>query len=153
MAVANLNSVADYLLCFAQEHGDLITPLKLQKMVFYADAWYMALNNGEQLIDDQFEAWVHGPVVRALYRRFADYKWKPIVEPIECPKDLSTDVIDHLKEVYSVFGGYSAYELEQMTHSEKPWREARNGIADDEPCEFIIDKELTANFYREMANQ
>ena len=55
MAVANLNSVADYLLCFAQEHGDLITPLKLQKMVFYADAWYMALNDGEQLIDEHFE--------------------------------------------------------------------------------------------------
>lgn len=153
MAVANLNSVADYLLCFAQEHGDLVTPLKLQKMVFYADAWYMALNDGESLIDDHFEAWVHGPVARSLYRRFADYKWKPIIEPIECPKDLSANVISHLKEVYSVFGGYSAYELEQMTHSEQPWREARNGIADDEPCEFIINKELTAKFYREMANQ
>ncbi|MGN8301137.1 hypothetical protein ACFYKR_22520 [Escherichia coli] len=31
MAVTTLNSVADYLLCFAQEHGDVMTPLKLQK--------------------------------------------------------------------------------------------------------------------------
>jgi hypothetical protein len=53
MAVTTLNSVADYLLCFAQEHGDVMTPLKLQKMVFYADAWYMALNDGEELIADQ----------------------------------------------------------------------------------------------------
>ena len=60
MAVTTLNSVADYLLCFAQEHGDVMTPLKLQKMVFYADAWYMALNDGEELIADRFEAWVHG---------------------------------------------------------------------------------------------
>ena len=47
MAVTTLNSVADYLLCFAQEHGDVMTPLKLQKMGFYADAWYMALNGGQ----------------------------------------------------------------------------------------------------------
>ncbi len=61
MAVATLNSVADYLLCFAQEHGDVMTPLKLQKMVFYADARYMALNDGEELIADRFEAWVAWP--------------------------------------------------------------------------------------------
>ncbi len=35
-------------------------------MVFYADAWYMALNDGEQLIDEHFEAWVHGPVSRSF---------------------------------------------------------------------------------------
>ena len=51
-----------------------MTPLKLQKMVFYADAWFMALNDGEELIADRFEAWVHEPVARDLYIRFANYK-------------------------------------------------------------------------------
>ncbi|EOV0291184.1 Panacea domain-containing protein [Salmonella enterica] len=66
MSVTTLNKVADYLLRFARDHGDLMTQLKLQKMVFYADAWYMALHDGEELIADKFEAWVHGPVARAL---------------------------------------------------------------------------------------
>ncbi|HAK5374823.1 TPA: DUF4065 domain-containing protein [Salmonella enterica] len=151
MAVTTLNSVADYLLCFAQEHGDLMTPLKLQKMVFYADAWYMALNDGQELISAQFEAWVHGPVARELYSRFADYKWRPIDEEIQCP-DLPDEVKKHLDEIYQVFGGYSAYELEQLTHQEKPWLSARGGIPEDAPCQNVIDKKVTAEFYRSMAS-
>lgn len=149
MAVTNLNSVADYLLCFAQEHGDVMTPLKLQKMVFYADAWYMALNDGNELIADRFEAWVHGPVARDLYIRFADYKWQPITSEIPCP-ELPKGVSEHLDEIYKVFGGYSAYELEQMTHQEEPWLLARAGMPSDVPCRNDIDKGVTARFYRGM---
>ena len=83
MAISTANNIADYLLFFAHEHGDQITPLKLQKLVFYADAWYMALNNDRELIPNQFEAWVHGPVVRELYNRFSDYKWRAIDEEIK----------------------------------------------------------------------
>ncbi|UAN20953.1 DUF4065 domain-containing protein [Enterobacter sp. JBIWA003] len=151
MAATNLNSVADYLLFFAQDHGDVMTPLKLQKMVFYADAWYMALNDGDELISDQFEAWVHGPVARALYVRFAEYKWRPITEDIACP-ELPEKVTSHLDEIYQVFGGFTAYELEQMTHQEKPWLQARNGIPSDSTCQNIIDKGITAEFYRSMAS-
>lgn len=149
MAVTTLNDVADYLLHFAQEHGDVMTPLKLQKMVFYADAWYMALNAGSELIPEQFEAWVHGPVARDLYARFADYKWQPIAEDIICP-DLPERVKNHLDEIYDVFGGFTAYELEQMTHQEKPWMIAREGLPMDEPCRNLIDKKITADFYRSM---
>ncbi|WMT16041.1 Panacea domain-containing protein [Serratia fonticola] len=151
MAAANLNDVADYLLCFAQEHGDLMTPLKLQKMVFYADAWFMALNDGSELVADKFEAWVHGPVARDLYARFAGYKWQPITVEIKCP-DLPEAVSLHLDEIYQVFGGYSAYELEQMTHQEKPWLLAREGVPPDAICQNVIDKGVTAEFYRAMAS-
>ncbi|BFI68410.1 MULTISPECIES: Panacea domain-containing protein [Yersinia pseudotuberculosis complex] len=149
MAVTTLNSVADYLLCFAQEHGDVMTPLKLQKMVFYADAWFMALNDGEELVADKFEAWVHGPVARDLYIRFADYKWQPITGEIKCP-ELPKCVYEHLDEIYQVFGGYSAYELEQLTHQEEPWVNARGELAENAVCRNIIDKNLTAEFYRGM---
>ncbi|MDS1617147.1 type II toxin-antitoxin system antitoxin SocA domain-containing protein [Escherichia coli] len=151
MAVTTLNSVADYLLCFAQEHGDVMTPLKLQKLVFYADAWYMALNDDQELIPNQFEAWVHGPVARELYIRFADYKWRAIDEEIERP-ELPEDVVSHLDETYKVFGGFSAYELEQLTHQEKPWLLVREGVPEGEPCRNLIDKKVTADFYRSMAS-
>lgn len=149
MAVTSINNVADYLLWFAQEHGDIITPLKLQKMVFYADAWFLALNDCE-LVSDRFEAWVHGPVAKSLYVRFADYKWRPITEEIKCPSALSKEVKEHLNEIYSVFGGFSAYELERLTHQENPWIEARGGIPDDEPCQSEISKDTTKEFYRQM---
>ncbi|UAN25196.1 SocA family protein [Serratia ureilytica] len=149
MARASINQVADYLLCFAQEHGDVMTPLKLQKMVFYADAWFLAINN-EELVSETFQAWVHGPVSRELYIRFADYKWRPITEDIQCP-EIDADVKDHLDEIYNVFGGFSAYELEQLTHQEQPWIEARAGLPESEPCQNPISKETTRKFYAEMA--
>ncbi|MDU1574856.1 MAG: DUF4065 domain-containing protein [Pantoea sp.] len=148
MSRASINSVANYLLCFAQEHGDVMTPLKLQKMVFYADAWFLALYD-EELVEDQFEAWVHGPVSRSLYARFADYKWRPITEKIECP-ELDAQIEEHLKEIYEVFGGFTAYELEQLTHQEKPWIEARGDCAQDAPCREVISKKTTQAFYRSM---
>ncbi|MXF07407.1 Panacea domain-containing protein [Escherichia coli] len=151
MAVTNLSSAADYLLCFAREHGDVMTPLKLQKLVFYADAWYMALNDDRELIPNQFEAWVCGPVIRELYNRFADYKWRVIDEEIKRP-ELPEDVVNHLDETYKVFGGFSAYELEQLTHQEKPWLLAREGVPEGEPCRNLIDKKVTADFYRSMAS-
>ncbi|HCU0430123.1 TPA: SocA family protein [Serratia marcescens] len=150
MARASINQVADYLLCFAQEHGDVMTPLKLQKMVFYADAWFLAINN-EELVSETFQAWVHGPVSRELYSRFADYKWRPITEDIQCP-EFDVDVKNHLDEIYNVFGGFSAYELEQLTHQEQPWIEARAGLPESEPCQNTISKETTRKFYAEMAS-
>lgn len=80
----------------------------------------MALNDDRELIPNQFEAWVPGPVVRELYNRFSDYKWRAIDEEIKRP-ELPEEVISHLVETYKVFGGFSAYELEQLTHQEKPW--------------------------------
>ena len=44
--------------------GEAITQLKLQKLVYYADAWFLA-NFDEPLIKEDFEAWAHGPVVPA----------------------------------------------------------------------------------------
>ncbi|MCW9184472.1 DUF4065 domain-containing protein [Klebsiella pneumoniae] len=68
---------------------------------------------------------------------------------MKCP-ELTKDVTEHLDEIYKVFGGYSAYELEQMTHQEEPWLLARAGMPSDAPCRNDIDKGVTAKFYRGM---
>ncbi|MDO6708798.1 Panacea domain-containing protein [Photobacterium sp. 1_MG-2023] len=143
------NQVADFFLAFAKEHGDFISQLKLQKMVYYADAWFL-VNNDTALIEDNFEAWVHGPVVRSLYNRFKGYRWNPILDDVNSP-ELDANVIEHLTEIYSVFGGYSGFELEQMTHNEEPWLEARGECAPDEACENIINKETMRTFYTSVA--
>lgn len=150
MAVCSANDVANYLINFAREHGDNLTPLKLQKLMFYADAWHMVVNNGQELIPDRFEAWVHGPVVRSIYHRFNHYRWNPIHEPIAAPS-LSEATSNFLNEVYRVFGGFSGYELEQLTHQEEPWRVARGSLPADAPCNDPISKDITRRFYAQMA--
>lgn len=150
MAACNANDVANYLINFAREHGDYLTPLKLQKLMFYADAWHMVMNDGQELIPDPFEAWIHGPVVKSTYQRFNHYRWNPISEELPAPM-LAAQTVDFLDEVYKVFGGFSGYELEQLTHQEEPWRAARGKLPADAPCTEIIDKDLTRRFYTQMS--
>lgn len=150
MAVCTANDVANYLINFAREHGDYLTPLKLQKLMFYADAWHMVVKGGQELIPDPFEAWVHGPVVRSIYHRFNHYRWNPITEELPAP-NLAGETVDFLKEVYKVFGGFSGYELEQLTHQEEPWKAARGMLPADSACNEAINKDLTRRFYTQMS--
>lgn len=149
MAVTNARVVANYFLYLSNEHGDLLTQLKLQKLVYYADAWHLVHFN-ESLISEDFEAWVHGPVVRSLYSCFATFKWQPIQVPVEQPDNLSDDKKEFLQDVFQYFSKFTAYELEQMTHMEKPWLEAREGVPTGEASTNIINKDTMLSFYSQM---
>ncbi|MEX0729307.1 MAG: type II toxin-antitoxin system antitoxin SocA domain-containing protein [Aquisalimonadaceae bacterium] len=149
MANTTAQSVATYLLWFSNEHGDLLTNLKLQKLVYYAQAWYLALER-ESLFDDEIQAWVHGPVIPAVYRAYRDFKWSPILVEVDKP-NLPPKIEEHLADVMAEYGGFSAYDLERMTHSELPWLEARGGIPADESSNAPISQDTMAHFYRKCA--
>ncbi|HEX2959944.1 MAG TPA: type II toxin-antitoxin system antitoxin SocA domain-containing protein [Chitinispirillaceae bacterium] len=141
--------IADFVIHFYHDHGDCVTNLKLQKLVYYIQAWYLAINN-KPLFQEDFEAWVHGPVIPALYRRFKKYSFSDILEHPDSPQ-LQKSVIDHIKEVLKVYSGFSAFQLEQMTHNEDPWLKARKGIPEDESCTNIIKKSDMTVFYKKLA--
>lgn len=61
--------VADYFIWLANDSGSFISNLKLQKLVYYAQAWYLAIY-GQSLFDEDFEAWVHGPIIPSLYQKY-----------------------------------------------------------------------------------
>lgn len=145
MAVARTNEVADWFIHFAHEVGDPITNLRLQKLMYYAQAWYIALY-GERLIPDAFEAWVHGPVCPAVWERFSGCRWSPISEGMPKPP-LSEDIESHLHEVMDVYGGLLTWDLERMAHSEDPWMFARAGLPPDEPSSNLISEERMKRFY------
>lgn len=84
MAENTARQVADYVIAFLAEHGDPTTNLKLQKLLYYSQAWYLALYD-LPLFDDRIEAWVHGPVVPPVYGAFKGKEWQPIV-PMAMPK-------------------------------------------------------------------
>ena len=144
------DTVADFFIRFSHVHGDYITNLKLQKLVYYAQAWHLALHN-EPLIDNDFQAWIHGPVCPSLYGRFKKYRWNPITEQPEDISSISKKTEAFLIEIYEVYGQYTGYQLEQMTHSEDPWINARRGIQIDEASSEIISQESMLNFYSKLA--
>lgn len=100
---------------------------KLQKMCYYAQAWYLA-NYKERLVPNRFEAWVHGPVSPDLYFRYRDWGWENIPLYRDEVDFEDEGVSSFLDEVYKVYGDYNADELEKITHKEMPWRNARKGI-------------------------
>lgn len=144
-------SLADFLIVESRERGDLLTPLKLQKLMFYADAWSLALYDRE-LTAERFQAWVHGPVALSQYHRFKENRWRPILDEIDRPK-VTDAIANHLCEIVDVFGVETGPALEAMTHQEFPWIEARGGIPDDQPCNAYIDKNTTKAFYAALANK
>lgn len=66
MAELAAKRVADYIIAFAHEHGDPVSNLKLQKLLYYAQAWHLALHDNP-LFDERIEASVHGPAVPPVY--------------------------------------------------------------------------------------
>lgn len=141
--------VADFFLAFANEKGELLTNLKLQKLVYYAQAWHLALK-GEALFDADFEAWVHGPVVPDLYFKFKKYGFTPIKSSStmeKVSKSFDEDTMAFLQEVAKIYVRYGAYDLELMTHKEEPWIKARNGKPLTAKCTDVISKSSMKDFY------
>lgn len=129
--------IADYFIWRANEDeeiGENITNLKLQKLVYYAQGFHLALI-GDVLFSDPIEAWQHGPVVRRLYFRHREHGGKPIPTPEEfSPERINLETRELLEEVYMVYGQFSAWRLRNLTHEEGPWKDT------PENTEISVDK-------------
>ncbi|RZV39903.1 MAG: DUF4065 domain-containing protein [Candidatus Acidulodesulfobacterium acidiphilum] len=146
------SDVAKYFIFKANQVGSFLSNLKLQKLVYYAQAWYLA-NNDKPLFTEKFEAWVHGPVQPELYRKFKDFRWSPInIEVKKVPASITKDIADFLDEVAEAYFKYDGLELEIMTHNELPWQEARKGISPYEPSNEIISEKTMQIFYSRLLN-
>lgn len=142
--------VANYFIWLANETGSFISNLKLQKLVYYAQAWHLALYD-TPLFEEDFEAWIHGPVIPQLYQKYKKFGWHPIDE--EVTLNLSPNIITFLEEVAQEYFACDAYELEQMTHIEAPWNQARVNLSPDDPSNQIIGKEWLKEYYGAKAQE
>ena len=101
--------VADYFLSKTDEEaGDVISNLKLQKLVYYAQGFTLAVT-GKPLFNEPIEAWQHGPVVPDLYHRYKDHGAYGIPAPTNVDfSKFSSEIKEILDEVYDVYGQFSA---------------------------------------------
>ncbi len=104
--------------------AELITHLKLQKLLYYLQGYHLAFRD-EPLFGDEIEAWEHGPVVRSVWVEFRDFGRAPISAPRHFNEHAFTSQqVDLLERVYRQYGLYSAWGLREMTHREPPWKNA-----------------------------
>ena len=147
--MANVFDVANYFLNYADKDeasGELISNLKLQKLVYYAQGFYLALFE-EPLFSEEIEAWPHGPVAPALYHRYKEHGGAPIPAPtdFDAKEVFTEDQIELLDEVYNLYGQFSAWKLRNMTHEEAPW------VNNEEHNEVISHKELKEYFATQLS--
>lgn len=129
-----------------------MTHKKLQKLCYYAQAWYCALYDGKPLFSDEIQAWIHGPVIASLYPLYAEYKWLEIPK-IWFGKKFDESVIAILNAVYNTYGDLSGDQLEQLTHSEDPWIIARGDKQPWETCTKAISCEDMREYYGKKYEQ
>ncbi len=123
-----------------------MTPKKLQKLVYYYFAWGQALLQKDVIHKCEFEAWVHGPVNKDLYRKYKRFGWTDILEHDE-PPEFSIDEEELLESVWMTYGDKSANELEALTHQEEPWLKARGSCEENDVCTNVIDTGVMREYY------
>jgi uncharacterized phage-associated protein len=119
-------TIAKWFIEWAQDQGDPVSNMKLQKLLYYAQGQYLARHH-EPLFTDPIEAWSHGPVVPSVYHEFKTLGADPIELPDSDPfqwSDVGRGDADFLSTVWNTYGGYTAGRLRNMTHDEPPWKEA-----------------------------
>lgn len=115
--------VAKYFLTKIDENaGDLISNLKLQKLVYYAQGFHLAMFD-KPLFDDVIEAWMYGPVTPNLYAEYKIHGDGPLPVPygkVDIDK-YNSETKELLDEVYQVYGQFAAWVLSGFTHDEPPY--------------------------------
>lgn len=124
--MADAVDVAYYMLKIANENSIAMTNLKLQKLVYIAHGYMLAIN-GEPLIHEAPQAWKYGPVIHSVYRQFSTHGSEKISIDVENLKQLkniqlNTDEENIIKEVIKAYGDDTAIDLVNLTHErETPW--------------------------------
>lgn len=158
MAAANsiesLFSVSEKMLrviAHVFEKLEEVTPLMLQKLLYFIQGIYSALY-GKPIFMEDCRAWIHGPVYPEVYELFRDFKYNPIDDArfalLEGTADaLTEDEKKVIDLVVNTFGMYGGKVLERITHNETPWKEARKGYGDSIPSSELLPKKCIMNYY------
>ncbi len=125
-----------------------ITTMKFQKLVYYCQAWALAWDE-QPLFEEDFEAWANGPVCPVLFK---EHKGKFIIdkdflENVTVSMDFTQAQIETMDSVLNTYGDKEPFWLSELTHKERPWKEARDGLEMGEPCANIISKESMQEYY------
>lgn len=123
----------------------LITPLKLQKLLYYSQAWSLVFR-GKPLFSENIEAWIHGPVVPPVYQHFKQYGYNVLPDD-NFRYDLEADEVYVLNEVLGKYGAKNAKFLEELTHSEYPWIKAREGYSAEQRSNREISHNDMIEYY------
>src|SRR5277367_817624 len=115
-------TVFDTAAFILREQGAM-TAMKLQKLVYYSQAWHIAWTD-DVLFHNRIEAWRDGPVCPDLWREHVN-EFRVSAIRVGNADALNNRERDTVRKVLKFYGGKSPQWLSDLTHSEEPWLEAR----------------------------
>jgi len=143
-----LSDIAKYFIFLSNRDNRTMVNLKLQKLVYYAQAWNLVFNN-KRLFKDPIEAWIHGPAVHSLWRKYKKFGFKKIDVNVPDNFNFPEKTKKALDDVWYVYGGFDAKFLERLTHYERPWQDARDGLNVNEFSKANLTAGSMKKFYKE----
>lgn len=143
MVKASALSLSNNILVRSRSENIKVTPMKLQKLLYYVCVKY-AKQTGASPLRERFETWPYGPVLPSVYSEFKVYGSSPI-KNFACDaagkarmvdeeaNPILSSCIDYVWDRLKIFDGV---ELSQRTHRrESGWYDAyqkNNDIISDE---------------------
>lgn len=147
--MANIDDVAAYII--KQLKPSVTDPMKLQKLAYFAQGWYLALLD-KPLFADDFEAWKYGPVARSLYEHHRQEKF--LAEwPWGNAARLQPENRIVLNGVLNNYGMLGGWQLSKLTHRPgTPWDITRQkqDASPGQASHAVIEKPLIANYFKEL---
>lgn len=145
--MASVFDVARYVMeCLERQGERQVTTWKLQKLVYYAQAWSLVWDD-QQLFPERIEAWENGPVCPSLYATHKEL-FKISKGQIDGnPDALTANEKETIDVVVGHYGEKTAHYLSALTHTECPWRDAREGVTPGERSNNVITLESMAGYY------
>ena len=167
MKQVNLNKLVEVVVLYCKANGLRISPLKLQKILYYIQSWHLANFDGDNLFDELPQAWVNGPVYRSVYNQFKDSFYRNDDIPFDLGGKNAEDLLNNkiqslginkkqIGVINSVLKFYAPQDegtLVLKTHADKPWNKARKGLEPFERSTNIIKEKWMCDFYGAMLDK
>lgn len=139
--------------CYVMSKVKQCTTMKLQKLLYYCQAWYLVWND-KPLFRENIEAWANGPVIRELYNFHKGlFTITENMMSLGNPNLLSIEQKTDIDNILNAYADKTSQWLIDQTHSERPWQEARRGMSPNERGHKVITHAAMAEYYSSLYEQ
>ncbi|MDR3226362.1 MAG: DUF4065 domain-containing protein [Prevotellaceae bacterium] len=159
--MVDIKNIMQIIILYCHSKGYTINPLKLQKLLYFVQAWHIVAFNKKTLFQELPEAWVNGPVYRSIYdvfktdfyrneRLYINYTEEELHNELDesvSKSGLTTEQQEVLFDVLKIYGAMSDEKLVFATHKAEPWNNARKGCKPFERCNKLISVDDMYNYY------
>jgi len=143
--------IAEHFVAISHRDRQPISHLKLQKLLYFAQGYHLAVTRGNPLFSDEIQAWKFGPVIPSIYNVYKTHGNNPINEAGNMLKSAEEPLLRFLDKVWKIISPFSAIRLSSISHtSGGPWHRIVMENGGDVGMNRKIPLELMTNYFSQL---